>query len=71
MSESNIFMESGVKYRVTTDSEVFTGTFNGNWPGSDGDGRSFLNVVVGDGSSVRVSSMSVYVSEIVTAERVQ
>ncbi len=71
MSESNIFMESGLKYRVTTDSEVFTGTFNGNWPGSDGDGRSFLNVVVGDGSSVRVSSMSVYVSEIVTAERVQ
>jgi len=70
MSESNIFMESGLKYRVTTDSEVFTGTFNGNWPGSDGDG-SFLNVVVGDGSSVRVSSMSVYVSEIVTAERVQ
>ena len=43
MSES-IVMEFGVKYRVTTDSgEVFTGTFNGNWPGSTGNGRSFLN----------------------------
>jgi hypothetical protein len=70
MSES-IVMESGVKYRVTTDSgEVFTGTFNGNWPGSTGNGRSFLDVVVGDEASVRVSSMSVYVSEIRTAEPV-
>jgi len=70
MSES-IVMESGLKYRVTTDSKVFIGTFNGNWPGSTGEGRSFLDVVVGDDASVRVSSMSVYVSEIRTAEPVQ
>lgn len=70
MSES-IVMESGLKYRVTTDSgEVFTGTFNGNWPGSTGNGRSFLDVVVGDDASVRVASMSVYVTEIRSAEPV-
>ncbi len=72
MNESSIVMESGLKYRVTTDSgEVFTGTFNGNWPGSTGNGRSFLDVVVGDDASVRVFSMSVYVSEIRIAEPVQ
>jgi hypothetical protein len=72
MSESSIVMESGLKYRVTTDSgEVFTGIFNGTWPGSSGDGRSFLDVVVGDDESVRVASMSVYVSEIRSAEPVE
>ncbi len=72
MSESSIVMESGLKYRVMTDSgEVFTGTFNGTWPGSSGDGRSFLDVVVGDEASVRVDSMSVYVSEIRTVEPVE
>ena len=72
MSESSIVMESGLKYRVTTDSgEVFTGTFNGTWPGSSGDGRSFLDVVVGDEGSVHVDSMSVYVSEIRTVEPVE
>ena len=69
MSESNV-MKSGLKYRVTTDSgEVFTGTFNGNWP--TGDVRSFLDVAVGDDASVRVSSMFVFLSEIRTAEPVQ
>ncbi len=68
MSEA-IVMEVGIKYRVTTDTgEVFTGTFNGTWPGSGGDGRSFLDVMVGDGGSVRVDSMSLYMSEIRTAE---
>ncbi len=72
MSESSIVMESGLKYRVTTDSgEVFTGTFNGNWPGSSGDGRSFLDVLVGDDASVHVDSMSLYVSEISTVEAVE
>lgn len=71
MSET-IVMEPGIRYRVTTDTgDVFTGTFNGTWPGSGGDGRSFLDVVVGDDASVRVSSMSVYVSEIRTAEPVE
>ncbi|MEE8375366.1 MAG: hypothetical protein V3S26_03475 [Acidimicrobiia bacterium] len=71
MSE-DIVMEAGVKYRVTTDSgDVFTGTFNGTWPGSSGDGRSFLDVVVGDDASVRVDSMSLYVSEIRSAEPVE
>jgi len=65
-------MEVGVRYRVTTDTgDVFTGTFNGTWPGSSGDGRSFLDVVVGDDASVRVDSMSVYVSEIRSAEPVE
>ena len=49
----------------------FTGTFNGTWPGSSGDGRSFLNVVVGDDASVRVDSMAPYVSEIRTVEPVE
>ena len=67
-----IVMEAGIKYRVTTDTgEVFTGTFNGSWPGSSGDGRSFLDVVVGDEASVRVDSMSLYISEIRTAEPVE
>ena len=67
-----IVMEAGIKYRVTTDTgEVFTGTFNGSWPGSSGDGRSFLNVVVGDEASVRVDSMSLYISEIRTAKPVE
>ena len=71
MSE-DIVMEAGVRYQVTTDSgEVFTGTFNGTWPGSGGDGRSFLDVVVGDGASVRVDSMSLYVSEIRTVQPVE
>ncbi|MEE9177856.1 MAG: hypothetical protein V3U46_05460 [Acidimicrobiia bacterium] len=71
MSET-IVMEFGVKYRVTTATgEVFTGTFNGTWPGSTGDGRSFLDVVVSDDESVRVASMSVYVSEIRTVETVE
>ena len=71
MSE-DIVMETGVIYRVTTGTgEVFTGTFNGTWPGSSGDGRSFLDVVVGDDASVRVASMSVYVSEIRTVEPVE
>jgi len=71
MSET-IVMEVGVRYRVTTDmGDVFTGTFNGTWQGSSGDGRSFLDVVVGDDASVRVDSMSVYVSEIRSAEPVE
>ena len=65
----DIVMETGIVYRVTTaKGEVFTGTFNGTWPGSSGDGRSFLDVVVGDEASVRVDSMSLYVSEIRSAE---
>jgi hypothetical protein len=71
MSET-IVMEAGIRYRVTTDTgDVFTGTFNGTWPGSSGDGRSFLDVVVGDDASVRVDSMSLYVSEIRSAEPVE
>ena len=71
MSE-DIVMEAGVRYQVTTDSgEVFTGTFNGTWPGSNGDGRSFLDVMIGDDASVRVDSMSLYISEIRTAEPVE
>jgi len=67
----DIVMESGTKYRVTTDTgDVFTGTFNGTWPGSSGDGRSFLDVVVGDEGSVREDSMSLYISEIRTVEAV-
>ena len=67
-----IVMEVGIKYRVTTDTgEVFTGTFNGTWPGSSGDGRSFLDVVDGHEASVRVDSMSLYISEIRTAEPVE
>jgi len=55
---------------VTTDTgDVFTGTFNGTWPGSSGDGRSFLDVEVGeDEGSVRVASMAHYISEIRNAE---
>ena len=68
MSE-DIVMEAGIKYRVTTfTGEVFTGTYNGTWPGSSGDGRSFLNVVVGDEASIRLDSMALYISEIRTAE---
>ena len=68
MSEA-IVMEVGIEYRVTTEmGEVFTGTFNGTWPGSSGDGRSFLDVMIGDGASVRVDSMSLYMSEIRTVE---
>jgi len=71
MSEA-IVMEVGIKYRVTTDTgEVFTGTFNGTWPGSGGDGRSLLDVMVGDGASVRVDSMSLYLSEIRTVQPVE
>jgi hypothetical protein len=71
MSE-DIVLDAGIKYRVTTGTgDVFTGTFNGTWPGSSGDGRSFLDVVVGDDASVRVASMSVYVSEISSAEPVE
>ena len=66
-----IVMEAGIKYRVTTVAgEVFTGTYNGSWPGSGGDGRSFRNVEVGDQASVRLDTMSVYISEIRTAETV-
>ena len=71
MSEA-IVMKVGIEYRVTTDSgEVFTGTFNGTWPGSSGDGRSFLDVTVGDGASVRVDSKALNISEIRTAEPVE
>ena len=71
MSEA-IVMEAGVRYQVTTDSgEVFTGTFNGTWPGGSGDGRSFLDVMIGDEASVRVDSMSLYVSEIRSVEPVE
>ena len=71
MSEA-IVMEVHTKYRVTTQSgEVFTGTFNGTWPGSSGDGRSFLDVTVGDEGSVRVDSMSLYISEIRTVQPVE
>ncbi len=71
MSEA-IVMEVHARYRVTTDAgEVFTGTFNGTWPGSGGDGRSFLDVIVGDEGSVREDSMSLYVSEIRSAEPVE
>ncbi len=67
-----IVMEVGIEYRVTTDSgEVFTGTFNGTWPGSSGDGRSFLDVIIGDEASARVDSMALYISEIRTAEPVE
>ena len=71
MSE-DIVMEAGVRYQVTTEmGEVFTGTFNGTWPGSSGDGRSFLDVIIGDEASVRVASMALYISEIRTAESVE
>ena len=71
MSEA-IVMEVGIEYRVTTEmGDVFTGTFNGTWPGSSGDGRSFLDVMGGDGASVRVDSMSLYVSEIRSAEPIE
>ena len=71
MSEA-IVMEVHTKYRVTTEmGEVFTGTFNGTWPGSTGDGRSFLYVMMGDEASVRVASMALYISEIRTAEPVE
>ncbi len=71
MSE-DIVMEAGVRYQVTTEmGEVFTGTFNGTWPGSSGDGRSFLDVMIGDEASVRVASMALYISEIRTAEPVE
>ncbi len=67
-----IAMEVHTKYRVTTEmGEVFTGTFNGTWPGSSGDGRSFLDVMIGDGASVRVDSMALYMSEIRTVEPVE
>ena len=68
----DIVMEVHTKYRVTTEmGKVFTGTFNGTWPGSAGDGRSFLDVMVGDGASVRVASMALYVSERRTVEPVE
>ena len=71
MSEA-IVMEVHTKYRVTTEmGEVFTGTFNGTWPGSSGDGRSFLDVMVGDEGSVRVDSMSLDISEIRTVQPVE
>ena len=71
MSEA-IVMEVHTKYRVTTEmGEVFTGTFNGTWPESSGDGRSFLDVMVGDEGSVRVDSMSLYISEIRTVQPVE
>ena len=71
MSEA-IVMEVGIKYRVTTDTgEVFTGTFNGTWPCSTGDGRTFLDVVGGDEASAPVSSMALNISEIRTAEPVE
>ncbi len=71
MSE-DIVMEAGVRYQVTTDSgEVFTGTFNGTWPGSSGDGRSFLDVMIGDEASVRLASMALDVSEIRSVEPVE
>ncbi len=67
-----IVMEVHTKYRVTTEmGEVFTGTFNGPWPGSSGEGRSFLDVMIGNDASVRVDSMSLYISEIRTAEAVE
>jgi hypothetical protein len=70
MSEA-IVMEAGVRYRVTTDSgAVPTGTFNGTWPESSGDGRSFLDVMMGGGASVRMASMDLYISEIRSAEPV-
>ena len=71
MSEA-IVMEVGIKYRVTTDTgEVFTGTFNGTWPGSTADGRSFLDVMMCDEASVRVASMALDVSEIRSVEPVE
>lgn len=70
MSE-DIVMEAGIKYRVTTDTgEVFTGTYNGTWPGSSGDGRSFRDVEVGEQASIRVDTMALYISEIRTADTV-
>ncbi len=67
-----IVMEVGIEYRVTTDmGEVFTGTFNGTWPGSTGDGRSFLDVMMGDEASVRLASMALDVSEIRSVEPVE
>ncbi len=71
MSEA-IVMEVHTKYRVTTEmGEVFTGTYNGTWPGSSGDGRSFLDVMIGDGGSVRVDSMALYMSEIRSVQPVE
>ena len=67
-----IVLELGTKYRVTTETgTVFTGTFNGTWPGSSGDGRSFLDVVFDDKPPRPVASMALYVSEIRTAEVVE
>ena len=67
----DIVMEADIKYRVTTvTGEVFTGSYNGTWPGSSGHGRSFLDVVVGDEASIRLDSMALYISEIHTAETV-
>ena len=72
LRRERIAVQVHTKYRVTTQSgEVFTGTFNGTWPGSGGDGRSFLDVMVGDEGSVRVDSMSLYMSEIRTVEPVE
>ena len=71
MSEA-IVMEVGIEYRVTTAmGEVFTGTFNGTWPGSTGDGRTFLDVMMGDEASVRLASMALDVSEIRSVEPVE
>ena len=65
-------MEVGIEYRMTTKmGEVFTGTFNGTWPGSGNGSRSFLDVMMGDEASVWVASMALYVSEIRTAEPVE
>ena len=70
MSEA-IVLELGTKYRVTTlTGTVFTGTFNGTWPGSSGDGRSFLDVMFDD-KPRPVASMALDVSEIRTAEVVE
>lgn len=67
----DIVMEAGIQYRVTTvTGEVFTGTYNGTWPGTTGDGRSFRDVVVGDLASIRLDTMALYISEIRTAEAV-
>ena len=71
MSEA-IVMEVGTKYRVTTvTGTAFTGTFNGTWPGGMGDGRSFLDVVFEEKPPRPVASMSLYVSEIRSAEVVE
>lgn len=67
-----IVLELGTKYRVTTiTGTVFTRIFNGTWPGSSGDGRSFLDVMFDDKPPRPVASMALDVSEIHTAEPVE